>query len=50
VCAFRHDVETRHDWQRMEIAPVALKSRADHTDRIWASQDSVLLGYLVERY
>jgi hypothetical protein len=32
------------------LRPVTLKSRADHTDGIWPSQDCVLFTYLVDSY
>src|SRR5690348_18108214 len=41
VRACRH-VETRSSARGRKLRPVTLKSRADHTDGIWPSQDCVL--------
>jgi hypothetical protein len=32
----------------MEITPVTLKSRADHTDRVQSSQDCVMSKYSID--
>ena len=32
----------------MEITPVPVKSRADHTDRVLASQDCVITVYIID--
>jgi len=34
----------------MEMTPFALKSRADHTDRIQPSQDCGLTTYIIDLY